>query len=46
MASTLEVSVFDSVIAKAEQCRREAVSLVGNDTRYSELTGNHRLDVL
>ena len=39
MASTVEISVIDNVIAEAERCRREAISVVGNDARYSELIG-------
>lgn len=39
MTSSPEVSVYDEVVAEAERCRRNAVTLVGKDSRYSELTG-------
>ncbi len=39
MSSTCAISGVDNVIAQAEQCRREALSLVGKDSRYSELVG-------
>ena len=39
MAATLQISATDDIIANAERCRREAVSLVGNDSQYSELIG-------
>ena len=39
MTSILEVSVYDEAIAEAERCRRDAVTLVGKESRYSELTG-------
>ena|SRR5579863_1571318 len=39
MTSTLEISSTNDVIGEAERCRREVLSLVGNDPRYSELTG-------
>lgn len=39
MTSTVEVSVIDDVMIEAERCRREALSVVGKDARYSELIG-------
>jgi len=39
MTSILEVSVYDEVLADAEQCRRDAITLVGKESRYSELKG-------
>ena len=39
MALTFALCGIDNVIAEAERCRREAISLVCNDTRYSELVG-------
>jgi hypothetical protein len=39
MTSTVEISVTDNVIAEAERCRHEAISVVGKDARYSELIG-------
>ena len=39
MTSTCEISAINEVIAEAERCRREAISLVCKDNRYSELVG-------
>ena len=40
MTSTLSISATNTdVIGEAERCRREALSLVGKDPRYSELNG-------
>ena len=39
MGSTCVISGIDNVIARAEQCRREALSMVSKDSRYSELVG-------
>ena len=39
MTSTCEISGIDNVIAEAERCRREAITLVCKDSRYSELVG-------
>src|SRR5579863_4054436 len=39
MTTALEIHIADDVIAEAERCRCEAVSLVKNDARYSELIG-------
>ena len=39
MTTALEIHSADDVIAEAERCRCEAVSLVKNDARYSELIG-------
>ena len=39
MTSTLEISAKNDVIDEAERCRREALSLVGKDPSYSELSG-------
>ncbi|SRR5579871_5558421 len=42
MTSTLVISAgsaINEVIGAAERCRREALSLVGKDPRYSELSG-------
>lgn len=39
MTSTLKISATNDVIGEAERCRREALSLVGKDPRYSDLNG-------
>lgn len=39
MTSVLDVRVTDDIFAEAERCRREALSLVEKDERYSELKG-------
>ena len=39
MTSIVEIQPVESVFAEAERCSREAVSLVKNDPRYSELIG-------
>jgi len=39
MTLTCEISGIDTVIAEAERCRREAITLVCQDNRYSELVG-------
>jgi hypothetical protein len=39
MTSIVDLHPVESVFAEAERCSREAISLVKNDPRYSELIG-------
>lgn len=39
MTTILDTTIPGTIIAGAEQCRRQAESLVDNDARYSELVG-------